>query len=74
MALENGGDDFITKPFHPEIVMAKIRSQLRRAYGEYASKAEERMLEKEGLRLFPERLELSFPVKLLLVEKRNGYY
>lgn len=60
MALENGGDDFITKPFHPEIVMAKIRSQLRRAYGEYANQAIERVLEIEGLRLFPERLELSF--------------
>src|SRR5690625_2595219 len=34
MALENGGDDFITKPFSAEIVLAKIRSQLRRAYGE----------------------------------------
>lgn len=38
MALENGGDDFITKPFHAEIVMAKIRvpaSQgLRRIRGE----------------------------------------
>src|SRR5690625_949399 len=29
MAIENGGDDFIAKPFHPEIVLAKIRSQLR---------------------------------------------
>lgn len=38
MALENGGDDFITKPFHPEIVMAKIRSQLRRAYGAWPSR------------------------------------
>src|SRR5690625_3334417 len=36
MALEHGGDDFITKPFQPEIVLAKIKSQLRRAYGEYA--------------------------------------
>src|SRR5690606_36096497 len=37
-ALENGADDFITKPFHYEVVMAKIRSHLRRAYGEYAPK------------------------------------
>jgi two-component system, OmpR family, response regulator YxdJ len=58
MALENGGDDFITKPFHAEIVMAKIRSQLRRAYGEYAMKANERVLKIEGLELYPERLEL----------------
>ena len=61
MALENGGDDFITKPFHPEIVMAKIRSQLRRAYGEYAkTKEKERVLEIKGLMLYPERLELEF--------------
>lgn len=24
MALENGGDDFISKPFHYEVVMAKF--------------------------------------------------
>src|SRR5699024_333997 len=36
MALENGDDDFIQKPFGPEVVLAKIRSHLRRAYGEYA--------------------------------------
>lgn len=36
MAIENGGDDYITKPFHSEVVMAKIKSALRRAYGEYA--------------------------------------
>ncbi|WP_026677791.1 response regulator transcription factor [Fictibacillus gelatini] len=58
MALENGADDYITKPFHFEIVMAKIRSQLRRAYGEYAPKMEERIVEQSGLTLFPERMEL----------------
>lgn len=36
MAIENGGDDYITKPFSLEVVMAKIKSALRRAYGEYA--------------------------------------
>src|SRR5690625_4377586 len=56
-ALDNGGDDYITKPFHPEMVMAKIRSHLRRAYGEYANKME-RIIDRNGLQLFPERLEL----------------
>lgn len=36
MAIENGGDDYITKPFNLDVVMAKIKSALRRAYGEYA--------------------------------------
>lgn len=36
MALENGGDDYITKPFSLDVIMAKIKSALRRAYGEYA--------------------------------------
>lgn len=71
MALENGGDDFITKPFHPEIVMAKIRSQLRRAYGEYARQAEERILETAGLKLFTERLELSFREKTISLSKKE---
>ncbi len=60
MALENGGDDFITKPFHPDVVMAKIRSQLRRAYGAYALGNRERILQKHGLKLLPERLVLRF--------------
>ncbi|ETT59049.1 hypothetical protein C173_30301 [Paenibacillus sp. FSL R7-277] len=60
MALENGGDDYITKPFHSGIVLAKIHSHLRRAYGEYAAKREELVLEKEGLMLYPERLELQY--------------
>jgi DNA-binding response OmpR family regulator len=58
MALEYGGDDYITKPFHLEVVMAKIRSQLRRAFGEYASGTEERIVKLGGLQLYPERMEL----------------
>ncbi|TVX92738.1 response regulator transcription factor [Paenibacillus agilis] len=37
MAIENGGDDYITKPFHLDILLAKVKSVLRRTYGEYAA-------------------------------------
>lgn len=72
MAIENGGDDFITKPFHPDVVMAKIRSQLRRAYGEYAARHEERVVTLEGLRLYPERLELHFRGKTAHLTKKEA--
>ncbi|KIL72985.1 response regulator transcription factor [Pseudobacillus badius] len=71
MALENGGDDFITKPFHADIVMAKIRSQLRRAYGAYSSKHQEQILELKGLSLYPERLELHFAGQELRLTKKE---
>ncbi|MDN4493158.1 response regulator transcription factor [Ureibacillus aquaedulcis] len=57
-ALENGGDDFITKPFNYEIVLAKIRSHLRRSYGEYSSRQEERTISLGQLTLYLERMEL----------------
>jgi DNA-binding response OmpR family regulator len=61
MALDNGADDYITKPFDIEIVIAKIRSQLRRAYGSYASGQEqERTIEGAGLLMYPERYVVSF--------------
>lgn len=59
LALENGADDYITKPFDYDIVIAKIKSQLRRAYGTYATQADERTIECAGLVLYPERLMLS---------------
>lgn len=36
MGLELGADDYVTKPFDIELLMAKVRAALRRAYGEYA--------------------------------------
>lgn len=73
MALENGGDDYITKPFEYDIIMAKIMSQLRRAYGTYAGAAGDRIFELRGLRLDKERLYLSLAddrVELSLTEVR----
>ncbi|MEG0472623.1 MAG: response regulator transcription factor [Solibacillus sp.] len=42
--IENGADDFITKPFSLEVVLAKINGQIRRIYGEYAAGSQARLL------------------------------
>ncbi|MGD6832898.1 response regulator [Sutcliffiella halmapala] len=72
MALEHGADDYITKPFSYEVVIAKIRSQLRRVYGDYANKTEERQVKLEGLVLFPERLELRLDTLSVLLTKKEA--
>lgn len=61
MAIENGGDDYLVKPFDLDVVTAKVRAALRRSFGEYASQAVgEVRLEQGGLRLDPERLRVEF--------------
>lgn len=61
MALENGADDYITKPFDMELVLAKIRSHLRRAVGAYASGQEdEHTIESAGLIIYPERYVVTY--------------
>ncbi|MBA2937165.1 response regulator transcription factor [Paenibacillus sp. CGMCC 1.16610] len=69
MALENGADDYMTKPFHYEIVMAKIRNQLRRAHGDFAVK--ERVIRLSGLLLYPERMELHLNGKSVAMSKKE---
>jgi OmpR family two-component system response regulator YxdJ len=72
MALENGADDYITKPFSYEVVIAKVRSQLRRAYGDYASRGDERVVECAGLMLYPERLQVSLAERTIQVSKKEA--
>ena len=71
-ALESGGDDYITKPFEYEVVIAKIKSHLRRCYGEYAPKLNERIVELDGLKFYPERLEVKFEDKNIIITKKEG--
>ncbi|MFD0695179.1 response regulator transcription factor [Paenibacillus sp. GCM10027628] len=70
-AIENGADDYITKPFHYEVVMAKIRSQLRRVYGDYAAKMIERTVEQSGLVLYPERMELHLKGEMVALTRKE---
>ncbi len=72
MALENGADDYITKPFSYEVVMAKVRSHLRRAYGDYASRGDERIVECAGLILYPERLQVSLAELTTSISKKEA--
>jgi DNA-binding response OmpR family regulator len=37
--MESGADDYITKPFSLEVLLAKVRAALRRAYGELSPQA-----------------------------------
>ncbi|MFS0725329.1 response regulator transcription factor [Paenibacillus sp. 1P07SE] len=71
-AIENGGDDYLTKPFSYEIVMAKIRSQLRRVYGDYAAASGERKVESAGLVLYPERMVLQLAERTVTLTPRES--
>lgn len=58
-ALEHGGDDYIVKPFHMEVLIAKVHALLRRTYGELAEVGEG-IRTYEGLTVDLARHELAY--------------
>lgn len=58
IALNNGADDYIYKPFDNDVLIAKIKSHLRRCYGEYIKQKDS--LEVYGLTLNKDRLSLEY--------------
>ncbi|BFH62898.1 response regulator transcription factor [Paenibacillus azoreducens] len=76
MAIENGGDDYITKPIHLDLFIAKIKSVLRRVYGDYAvstglAPSPENELNIQGLRLNLSRNELIWQKRKTQVSKNE---
>lgn len=61
--IENGADDFITKPFVMDVVLAKINGQIRRIYGEYAKDAELRIFKQGNTTLNIDTVRLSTLLK-----------
>ena len=67
--LASGGDDWLTKPFETELLVAKVRALLRRAYS-WASEVSA-LLERGGLVLDCERCEASLAGKSAALTKHE---
>lgn len=61
IGLEIGADDYVTKPFEPRELVARIRSVLRRAERPVAAPAEELLYRFEGWQLDPLKRRLTDP-------------
>ncbi|WP_124726845.1 response regulator transcription factor [Staphylospora marina] len=62
LGLESGGDDYMTKPFHPEVLLAKIKAILRRVYGELANEenTNESVIQIGELKLLVNKMEVVY--------------
>jgi two-component system alkaline phosphatase synthesis response regulator PhoP len=62
-ALEMGVDDYVTKPFNPRLLVARVRAVLRRTHGESGS--ESRILRVKDLELDQDTYEVKLHDQLL---------
>lgn len=60
MAIENGGDDYITKPFSYDLLIVKIKGVIRRVYGEYSESSHGDVYEVDGLYMYIHQNTIEF--------------
>lgn len=65
LGLELGADDYMTKPFSPREVVARIKAVLRRSDGAPVSQEETSSLKLGNLNVFPDRFEVFLNEKQL---------
>lgn len=71
--IESGADDYMTKPFQLDVLLAKIKALLRRVYGDYRQDHHaSRILIIRNLRLDIERMELSYLQERQSLSKNEG--
>lgn len=71
LALEKGGDDYIIKPFSFEVLLVKIKSLLRRTYGEYSVQEESSILNIDGLILNKDKNSMEYKNKVVELSNKE---
>ena len=71
MAIENGGDDYIVKPFSFDILLAKVKGVLRRTYGEYAKNNSKDIYELDGVFLYKTQNIVEWQDKKIELSKKE---
>ncbi len=69
--LEMGADDYVTKPFSPKILLARVQAVLRRGEKGLESPADGKVIQRDGLLIHPGRNEVLIdgqPVELTFTE------
>lgn len=69
LGLELGADDYITKPYNPMEVIARIKAQLRRTYNYLVERQEQNVLQFQGLCLDTEQGRLTRDNQLIQLTK-----
>ena len=60
LSMELGADDYLIKPFHLQVLIAKVNALFRRTYGEYAFMGNQEKCEVCGLRLDEKSFKVTY--------------